>query len=150
MRIQCFRDLLVERTCHLVLFSEFLGHLFQHFPDWKMVWTSGFAFAAAYAGGCFYPKASITVPCPICKVVAFQVACEKEGVWNADSYGTGGAVIAAAAEIGAELIADFFHFGKLLPRVRGVVSAHALIFSSNSDTSAIPGITTVTAGLEQT
>lgn len=114
-----------------------------------MVWTSGFAFAAAYAGGCFYPKASITVPCPICKVVAFQVACEKEGVWNADSYGTGGAVIAAAAEIGAELIADSFHFGKLCLG-KGCGVAHALMFSSNSDTSAIPGVTTVTAGLEQT
>lgn len=114
LRIQCFRDLLVERTCHLVLFSEFLGHLFQHFPDWKMVWTSGFAFAAAYAGGCFYPKASVTVPRPICKIVAFQVACEKEGAWNADSYCTWRTVIAAAAEIGAKLMANIFHLGKLL------------------------------------
>lgn len=114
LRIQCFRDLLVERTCHLILLSEFLGHLFQHFPDWKMVWTSGFAFAAAYAGGCFYPKATVAVPCPICKVVAFQIACEKEGTWNADSYCTWRTVIAAAAEIGAKLMADFFHLGKLL------------------------------------
>ena len=114
LRIQCFRDLLVERTCHLVLFSEFLGHLFQHFPDWKMVWTSGFAFAAAYAGGCFYPKASVTVPRPICKIVAFQVACEKEGAWNADAYCTWRTVIAAAAEIGAKLMANIFHLGKLL------------------------------------
>lgn len=129
LRIQCFRDLLVERTCHLVLFSEFLGHLFQHFPDWKMVWTSGFAFAAAYAGGCFYPKASITVPCPICKVVAFQVACEKEGVWNADSYGTGGAVIAAAAEIGAKLMANLFHLGKLcLGKGRSVCARLNVLF----------------------
>ena len=114
LRIQCFRDLLVERTCHLVLFSEFLGHLLQHLPDWKMVWTSGFAFAAAYAGGCFYPKASVAVSCPICKVVAFQIACEKEGAWNADSYCTWRTVIAATAEIGAKLMADFFHLGKLL------------------------------------
>ena len=94
-----------------------------------MVWTSGFAFAAAYAGGCFYPKASITVPCPICKVVAFQVACEKEGVWNADSYGTGGAVIAAAAEIGAKLMANLFHLGKLcLGKGRSVCARLNVLF----------------------
>ena len=129
LRIQCFRDLLVERTCHLVLFSEFLGHLFQHFPDWKMVWTSGFAFAAAYAGGCFYPKASVAVSCPICKVVAFQIACEKEGTWNADSYCTWRTVIAAAAEIGAKLMADFFHLGKLLlSKGRGVCARLNVLF----------------------
>ena len=109
LRIQCFRDLLVERTCHLVLFSEFLGHLLQHLPDWKMVWTSGFAFAAAYAGGCFYPKASVAVPCPICKVIAFQIACEKEGAWNADSYCTWRTVITSSAEIGTKLMAYLFY-----------------------------------------
>ena len=124
LRIQCFRGLPVKR-----LLSEFLGHLFQHFPDWKMVWTSGFAFAAAYAGGCFYPKASVAVPCPICKVIAFQIACEKEGAWNADSYCTWRTVIAAAAEIGAELIADSFHFGKLcLGKGCGVCACFNVLF----------------------
>ena len=130
LEIQCFRDFLTKRTCHLISTLRFLsGRTFQHFPDWKMVWTSGFAFAAAYAGGCFYTKATITVPCPICKIVAFQIACEKEGTWNADSYCTWRTVIAAAAEIGAKLMANLFHLGKLcLGKGCGVCACFNVLF----------------------
>ena len=78
-----------------------------------MIWASCLALAASHTCRSFHCHAAVAVFRPVSQIVAFQISCEKECAWDADSNRTWRTVIAATAEIGAQLMADLFHFCKL-------------------------------------
>lgn len=85
--------------------------IFKHASYRQSVGTAGFAFAAADTCACFYGEGFIASFCPIGKPVAFEIACKKEHIRDADADGAGGAIVAAAAEIARQFGTDFCYLG---------------------------------------
>ena len=85
------------------MFSGF----FKHLADGKVIGASGFANTAADAVGCFLCHSIVAALCPVGKTVTGKVTVEQKYVGNGNASGAGGAIIAAAAELGSQLIPDF-------------------------------------------
>ena len=94
-----------------ILFPKLLCAFFKHASYRQSVGTAGFAFAAADTCACFYGEGFIASFCPIGKPVAFEIACKKEHIRDADADGAGGAIVAAAAEIARQFGTDFCDLG---------------------------------------
>ena len=89
-------------------------------PDGKVVGAAALAGTAADTGGGLYAQTVVAIPCPVGQAIPGQIAVEQEGTGNVDTHGAGLAVVAAAAELGAQGLADGFHPGGLL-RGQGAV-----------------------------
>ena len=115
MRTDCAHALYTIRPrVKCCLFPKLLCAFFKHASYRQSVGTAGFAFAAADTCACFYGEGFIASFCPIGKPVAFEIACKKEHIRDADADGAGGAIVAAAAEIARQFGTDFCYLGIFL------------------------------------
>ena len=130
------------------LFAETFCNLLQHVADGQVIGAAAFAGAAADAVAGVLGHGVITTLGPVSQTVALQIAVKQEATGNVDAGGTGLAIVAAAAEIGAQLISDFQESGLLFRGDGGgVVDSGQVLFQLLG--VSLPGITTVTASLAQ-
>ena len=86
-----------------------------------MVGAPLLALPALHAGCGLYRQRAVAVPGPLLQAVAAEVAVEQEHIRDADACRTGGAVVAAAAEVGAQLLPDRLQLLPLSIAQRGAV-----------------------------
>ena len=75
-----------------------------------MIRASWLTLSAADAGRSLHLERTVTILRPVSQVVSLKITGKQKYTWNIDSDSTWGTVVTAAAEIGAELFADFIHF----------------------------------------
>ena len=88
------------------LFSKFDGCNLHHLTDGQVIGTSGFTDAAAHTIGCMLGHSAVAALGPIAQTVAGQVTLKEEDTGNGNAFTAGSTVIAAAAELGAQIPAD--------------------------------------------
>ena len=96
------------------------SNLLQHIPDGQVVGAAILAGAAADAGRSLHCTALVAANGPILQIITAVIAFQNEQGRNLDANGTGGAVITAAAELGAQSVPDLQavvvdYLGLLLP-----------------------------------
>ena len=103
------------------LFAEVDSSLLEHFADGQVVGAAGFAQTALDAVGSLLGEGLIAAAGPIGHAVPVEVTLHQEDAGDVDTGSAGLAVVAAAAELCAQLVADFVHFSQLFLRERSGV-----------------------------
>ena len=87
-------------------FSQCFCGVFEHFADGEVVGATCLAYAAVDTVGGDLRKSRVSFGCPILQAIAAIVALEEKHRGDVDSCRAGSAIVATAAEVSTEIIAD--------------------------------------------